>query len=105
MSSKKKPDEPSCEQEFKKLFKRAIKAYESQEFKTSYNSFQSVAFGPKIENTVLAFDAKYFLAIHLMFGLGVSQNPNAALRLFNEVSKSNSKYKNEAKERFDVWVG
>ncbi|CAG8719254.1 6040_t:CDS:1 [Gigaspora margarita] len=98
MSSKKKLKELSREQEFKKLFKGAIEAYKSHEFKTSYNSFQSVTFGHKIENTKLAFDAKYFLAIHLMYGFGVSKNPNKALRLFKEVSKSNSKHKNEAKK-------
>ena len=84
MSSKKKLKEPSREQEtsreqeFKGLFNRAIKAYKIEDFKTSYNSFQSVAFGHKIENTELAFDAKYFLAIHLMYGFGVSKNTNKA---------------------------
>ncbi|CAG8840926.1 8530_t:CDS:1, partial [Gigaspora margarita] len=89
--------EPSREQEFKKLFKGAIEAYKRHEFKTFYNSFQSVAFEHKMENTELAFDAKYFLAIHLIYGFGVSKNPNEALRLFKEVSESNSKHKNEAK--------
>ncbi|CAG8839157.1 16554_t:CDS:1, partial [Gigaspora margarita] len=95
---KKKLKKLSYEQEFKKLFNGAIEAYKRHEFKTSYNSFQSVTFGHKIENTELAFNAKYFLAIHLMYGLGVSKNPNEALRLFKEVSESNSKHKNDAKE-------
>ncbi|RIB01663.1 hypothetical protein C2G38_2230120 [Gigaspora rosea] len=56
-----------------------IRAYNSCDFKKYYNSFQSVAFGYKIENTELAYDAKYVLAIHLMNGLGISKNPNKAL--------------------------
>ncbi|KAF0400567.1 hypothetical protein F8M41_009548 [Gigaspora margarita] len=89
--------DPNSEQEYKKLFKGATKTYKSKKFKTSYNSYHSVTFGYKIQNTELAYDAKYFLAIHLMNGLGVSKNPNEALGLFKEVSESNSKYKNEAR--------
>ncbi|CAG8830936.1 44221_t:CDS:2, partial [Gigaspora margarita] len=70
-------------------------------YKTSYCSFQSVAYGYKIENTQLAYNAKYFLAIHLLNGLGITKDPIKAHNLFKEVSTSNSKYKEAAKHEMN----
>ncbi|CAG8766686.1 18658_t:CDS:1, partial [Racocetra persica] len=36
--------------------------------------------------------------IYLLNELGISKNPKEALNLFEEVSKSNSKYKDSARE-------
>ncbi|CAG8822838.1 2154_t:CDS:1, partial [Racocetra fulgida] len=76
--------ETSREEEYKSLFDYAVSAYNKKEFKTSYCSFHSVAYGYKIENTELAYNAKYFLAIHLLNGLGISKNSKEALNLFEE---------------------
>ncbi|CAG8717016.1 16604_t:CDS:1, partial [Racocetra persica] len=84
MSTKKKNDS--------ELFNFAKEVFLKNDYETSYNSFKSVANGYNIE---LANNAKYFMAIHLINGLGVKQNSNEACRLFKEVFTSNSKY-NEA---------
>ncbi|CAG8542858.1 22277_t:CDS:2 [Gigaspora margarita] len=81
MSTKKK-NEPSCEQEYRELFNFAKEAFK-KDFKTSYNSFKSVA--KNGYNIELANDAKYFMAIHLINELGVKKNSNEACRLFKEV--------------------
>ncbi|RIB24360.1 hypothetical protein C2G38_2284398 [Gigaspora rosea] len=56
------------------------------------NLAKSIKFNCKFHNNNVIILLNYII-------LGVSENPNEALRLFNEVSKSNSKYKNKAKER------
>ncbi|CAG8847591.1 924_t:CDS:1 [Gigaspora margarita] len=94
-------EELSRDQEYQKLFAKAVKAYNKREYKESYCSFQSVAYRYKIERTKLAYDAKYFLGIHLMTGLGVSKNPKEARNLFKEVSTSDSKYKEATREQLN----
>ncbi|CAG8458937.1 29058_t:CDS:2 [Gigaspora margarita] len=58
----------SREQEYQKLFAKAIKAYNKKEYKESY-------------------------------WLGVSKNPKEARNLLKEVSTSDSKYKEAAREQ------
>ncbi|CAG8768238.1 25795_t:CDS:2 [Dentiscutata erythropus] len=39
-----------------------------------------------MDETVLAYDAKYFLAIHFLNGHGIDKNLNEAYKLFGELN-------------------
>ncbi|CAG8804737.1 13337_t:CDS:1 [Dentiscutata erythropus] len=84
---------------FKKLYDNAIKKYKIEEYKSSYCSFDSVANGYRFENEELAYDAKYYLALHFLIGLGITKNLDKAQNLFKEVFTSSSKYKERAKQK------
>ncbi|CAG8674658.1 6131_t:CDS:2 [Gigaspora margarita] len=90
-----KEKEPFHEKEYEELFKTASKAFKDQDFEQSYRSFRSIASGSGIETTKLAYDAKYFIAVQLKKGLGVHKNSKYTIDLFIEVSKSDSKYKED----------
>ncbi|CAG8781056.1 10291_t:CDS:1, partial [Racocetra persica] len=86
MSEKQQKNVLSREQEYQTLFNIALQVYKKKDFKTSYCSFQSIVYRYNIEETKLAYDAKYYLAIYLMNRFGVSKNQNEARSLLKEVS-------------------
>ncbi|CAG8488129.1 15914_t:CDS:2 [Gigaspora margarita] len=90
---------PSREKEYQGLYKSAIRAFINKDYKQSYCSFKSVAYAYKMDRTVLANDAKYFLAIHFLNGFGIEKNLAEAYTLFGDVSK-----KNTINEKFDKFA-
>ncbi|CAG8826489.1 20009_t:CDS:1, partial [Gigaspora margarita] len=89
------------EKEHAELFKLAIINFNNKEYKSSYNSFNSIAY--YYYESSYKILAKYLLALLYKDGLGITRNLNEAKSLYIEVSENESIHKKDAEKILKNW--
>ncbi|CAG8479633.1 6560_t:CDS:2 [Gigaspora margarita] len=82
--------------EYGRLYKTGVRAYEINNYITSYNCFSSIA----SSDSKFKYNAKFYLAKQYENGLGMSKSCSDAFDLYSEVSNNISKFKYDAK----IWL-
>ncbi|RIB05809.1 hypothetical protein C2G38_2218643 [Gigaspora rosea] len=97
-------EKKSSKNEYDILLKSAIKEFERGNYSSSFCSLTSIIDNHKnIQNQLLVFDTKFWLAKIYEKGLGFKNNEkNQAFNYYEEVFNSNSKFKENARNQLII---